>query len=237
MERTFAFVFARGGSKGLPGKNLRKIAGVPLVVHSIKTAQDLQNIEEIYVSTDCNRIADVSIRAGAKVIKRPKHLATDTASEWLAWQHAVEWVETKHGSFDRFLSLPPTAPCRSVEDVERCLQALTRDVDIVLTKTSSNRSPWFNMVVESSDRNLELVIKGTNLKRRQDSPDCFDITTVAYVARPSFIMKSNKIWDGIVKGVDVPAERAIDIDTSLDFSIAQFLKEQTMTRSRRNGND
>ena len=200
------------------------------MVHSIRTAQMLKEIEDVYVSTDCSEIANISKQAGAKIIKRPLHLATDTASEWLSWQHAIDWVEKERGAFKRFLSLPTTAPCRSIEDVEKCLDALTDNVDIVLTKTESMRSPWFNMVIQNPNREVQLVIRGDDYKRRQDVPRCFDITTVAYVTRPSFVMESNGIWDGKVTSVDVPPERAIDIDSRLDYEIARFLKEENISK-------
>jgi len=226
MHKTCAFVFARGGSKGLPGKNILPIAGLPLVAHSIQTAQLLDSIEGVYVSTDCQDIAAIALAAGATIIDRPAELASDTAPEWLAWQHAIQWVQANHGNFDRFLSLPPTAPCRSVNDVQRCLDALTSDVDLVLTMTPSHRSPWFNMAVQKRDGYLGLVKSDDKVKRRQDSPICFDISTAAYVARPTFILGSRGIWDGRIRGVEVPLERAIDIDTDVDYAIARFLKEQ-----------
>lgn len=223
---TFAFVFARGGSKGLPGKNLLPIGGHPLFAHGIRIAHEISEIASIFVSTDCHEIADIAASYGAEVIMRPAHLASDTAPEWLAWQHAIQFVQSMHGVFDRFLSLPPTAPCRSVEDVRRCLGELSSDVDLVLTTTPSHWNPWFNMVVKDTDGFLKLASLGDMPVRRQDAPDCSDIATVAYVSRPSFILQANGIWDGRIRGIEVPRERAIDVDTHLDYAIARFVKEQ-----------
>ena len=228
--KTFAFVFARGGSKGLPGKNILPIAGHPMLVHGIHIAQEISEIASIFVSTDCNKIAEISASYGANIIIRPAHLASDTAPEWLAWQHAIEYTQSEYGPFDRFLSLPPTAPCRSVSDVQRCLDALTPDVDLVLTTTPSHRSPWFNMVVEGCSGYLELVSGGDTIKRRQDAPKCFDLATVAYASRPSFVLGARNIWNGKIRGVEVPCERAIDIDSPVDYAIARFLKEQYIPR-------
>ena len=113
-----------------------------------------------------------------------------------------------------------------MSDVQRCLNALTIDVDLVLTTTPSQRSPWFNMVTKNTNELLQLVNNGNSIKRRQDAPQCFDIATVAYVSRPNFIMDSQSIWDGRVRGIEIPYERAIDIDTPADYAIAKFLKEQ-----------
>lgn len=224
--KTFAFVFARGGSKGLPGKNLLPIAGLPMLVHGINIAHQMEQVSCVFVSTDCPKIADVANIYGAKIIMRPARLASDTAPEWLAWQHAIQYVQADYGDFDQFLSLPPTAPCRCIEDVQRCLSALTSDVDLALTTTASQRSPWFNMVTKDRNEYLELVNDGNSIKRRQDAPKCFDIATVAYASRPDFILNSNAMWDGRVRGIEVPYERAIDIDTSIDYAIARFIKEQ-----------
>jgi len=226
IPRTFAFVFARGGSKGLPGKNLLPIAGHPLLAHSIRVAQQISEVASIFVSTDCSKIAEIGAAYGAEIITRPEHLASDTAPEWLSWQHAIESVQSSYGVFDRFLSLPPTAPCRSVDDVKRCLDALASDTDLVLTTTPSHRSPWFNMVVQSSNGYLELIKAGDEINRRQDAPTCFDLATVAYAARPKFVMGATSIWDGRVRGVEIPSERSVDIDTPVDYAIARFLKEQ-----------
>ena len=86
------------------------------------------------------------------------------------------------------------------------------------------------MVIQNPNREVQLVIRGDDYKRRQDVPKCFDITTVAYVTRPSFVMESNGIWDGKVTSVDVPPERAIDIDSRLDYEIARFLKEENISK-------
>ena len=146
MQKVFAFVFARGGSKGLPRKNILPIGSLPLVGHSIRMAQALPSVQKVFVSTDCDEIAKASIALDAEIIKRPGDLASDTASEWKAWQHAVKAVLDAGESFDVFLSLPATSPLRRRCDVEKCLSALTGSFDGALLMTESSRNPWFNMV-------------------------------------------------------------------------------------------
>ncbi len=222
--KTFSFVFARSGSKGLPGKNILKIKDIPLLAYSIKIAQSINEIQECFVSTDSDEIAEIAKNYGAKVIRRPTKLCDDKSPEWLSWQHAVDWVRNNISDFDKFISLPTTAPLRLPEDVKKCLSRLDGSTDIVLTMTESNRSPWFNMVNKDLDENLQLIIKSkNNLTRRQDAPASYDLTTVAFVARPDFIMNNKSIWDGKTKGVMIPPERAIDVDTELDFRVAKLL--------------
>lgn len=197
-----------------------------MLVHAIRIAQQLDNLAGVYVSTDCDEIAAIGQEAGAEVIIRPAELAADSAPEWLAWQHAIKVVQDRHGIFEYFLSLPPTAPLRKREDVENCLSALQPDVDIVVTVTPSRRSPWFNMVSKDITGMVRPVIDKQFIYRRQDSPQCFDMATVAYVSRPDFILGSEKIWDGRVAGVEVPIERSLDIDTPFDFAVAQLVMDR-----------
>jgi len=92
--RTFGFVFARGGSKGVTGKNIRDLAGKPLLAHALHVASQVAEIERVFVSTDSSEIAAVAGRFGATVILRPTELAQDDTPEWLAWKHAINWVRT-----------------------------------------------------------------------------------------------------------------------------------------------
>lgn len=224
--RTFAFVFARGGSKGLPRKNIRQLRGVPLVGHAINLAKQLDSVEEIFVSTDSSEIREVAESLNATVIQRPKRLAQDTSAEWAAWQHGIEWVRRHYGDFDVFLSLPATSPLRNLSDVKNCLNSLDSSTDFVVTMTPAKRTPWFNMVGPTDGGFVELLSGvNTQIVRRQDAPTVYDLTTVAYVARPNFVLLNSGIWTGKVRGVVIPPERAIDIDTELDFRIAEFVWE------------
>lgn len=222
-----AFIFARGGSKGIPNKNLKKVGNKSLVEHSIDSAKEIEEINKIFVSTDSNEIAKVAEKNSAIVIERPAELATDNAPEFHAWQHAIKEVNEKFGEFDYFLSLPATAPLRDKIDIKKCISSLKSDVDLVLTMTKANRSPWFNMAKYESNGNLRLILKDKNIIRRQDAPDCFDLTTVAYFARASFITQNKGIWDGKVVGVEIPPERAIDIDTLFDLELANYIYKKS----------
>lgn len=227
--RVVALTCARGGSKGLPGKNVRTLAGRPLIAWAIESARASRRVERVIVSTDSEEIAAAARQAGAEVpFMRPAALAQDTSSEWLVWRHALEHLRATDGCYpDALLVVPATAPLRAVEDLERCLDVFERDgtdIDIVITVTDAHRSPYFNMVRERQDGLVELVVPPTGtVFRRQDAPPVYDMTTVAYVARPEFVMSRSGVFDGRVRHVRVPVERAIDVDTLLDFEIAEFL--------------
>ena len=224
-KKTICFIFARGGSKGLPKKNVLTILGKPLIVHSIRLAKSMNEIDSIYVSTDSQEIANFALQENIKVIKRPPELATDNSPEWLSWKHAVEFILEKEGNFDIFLSLPTTAPLRVKEDVQKCLKALNPNVDLVVTTTKSNKNPWFNMVLSDKSSIIRPILNSEGIARRQDAPSCFDLTPVAYVTTPYFVLNHSSMWDGKVLGVEIPYERSIDIDTSIDFLFAKFLLE------------
>lgn len=221
-------IFARGGSKGVPRKNIKLLAGKPLIAYAIDTAKAVPLIDRVIVSTDDAEIAQVAKQLGADVpFMRPVALAQDKTPELLAWKHAIEIMETKLGHpVDVMVSVPTTSPMRNSEDVARCLQLLlSSDADIAVTVTEAHRSPYFNMVTLDGDQNAKLVIPsiGGILTRRQDAPVVYDMTTVAYAVRGSYIKTTNAVMAGKVKAIVVPKERAIDIDTLLDFEIAEFL--------------
>ena len=229
MITTRAFIFARGGSKGIKRKNLVPFNNHPLIAHSILMAKKFNNIDKVYVSTDSDEIAEVSKNYGAFIIKRPPELAADHSPEWLSWQHAIEKVIDYEGTFDRFLSLPTTSPLRIKSDVQKCIDALKNDVDIVISATESKRNPWFNMITRDKSGLIRLIIKDKTITRRQDTPSCYDMTTVAYVSTPSFILNNEAIWQGKVAAVIIPPERAVDIDTKMDLDFARFLINNVAT--------
>jgi len=224
--KVIAFIFARGGSKGLPGKNIRLLSGKPLIAWSINQSQAVKRIQRVIVSTDSEEIAKVALNYGAEVpFIRPAELANDVSPEWMAWRHALNYLLKKEGTLpDVMLSLPATAPLRSPLDIENCLDEFEKGkADMVITVTEAHRSPYFNMVQYNVDGTVGLVIKPqSEITRRQDSPKVYDMATVAYVIRPEFVITHNSHFQGRVRAVHVPRERAIDIDTLLDFQMAEF---------------
>jgi N-acylneuraminate cytidylyltransferase len=224
---THACIFARSGSKGMVDKNIQQFSGKPLISWTIELALKVKQINEVFVSTDSEEIAEIARMAGATIpFIRPSELATDTSPEWHSWQHFIKFLADKDGRLPEvFLSLPATSPLRSTIDVENCLNEFKKDrADFVVGITPSERNPYFNMVKKGEDNQLDLVIQpGEKYSRRQDTPVVFDLTTVCYVGKPSTILTKNSIFEGKVAGVEIPRERAIDIDTELDFQIAEFL--------------
>lgn len=224
--KALGLICARGGSKGLPGKNIRLLAGKPLIAWAIEAAQVVSRITRLVVSTDSLEIAEVARAYGAEVpFMRPAELAQDDSPEWLVWRHALKFIQESDRFYPEVLvSVPTTAPLRLPIDIENCLDEYEKTKpDIVITVTDAHRSPYFNMVKHRSDGHVELVLN-SEVTRRQDAPLVYDMTTVAYAARPEFVLAKNSLFEGRVSAVHVPAERALDVDTPFDFKIAEFLK-------------
>ena len=223
------FIFARGGSKGLPGKNIRDFGGRPLIAWSIEQAKASGYINRVIVSTDSEEIAKVACQNGAEVpFLRPAELSKDDSREWLAWQHALQFLHQSEGVMpDVMVSVPTTSPLRDVKDIKNCINKFQdNEADVVITVTDAHRNPYFNMVKDIGGGNVGLVIQpATAIFNRQNAPKVYDMTTVCYVARSSFIMSHKSLFEGRVAAVHVDPLTAIDIDTLFDFRIAEaFLK-------------
>lgn len=222
-----AFIFARSGSKGVPGKNIRQFAGKPLIAWSIEQALSLDSIGEVIVSTDSDDIASIAINYGAKVpFLRPKNLASDDSPEWLSWRHALQYFrDIKEELPELMVSVPTTAPLRLVGDIQRCIDEFKlHKCDVVITGSESQHNPYFNMVQLKENDEVELLMKNHSpITNRQKAPKIYNIATVAYAVRPEFVFQANSIFEGRVRMVEIPIERSIDIDTFFDFNIAEHL--------------
>jgi N-acylneuraminate cytidylyltransferase len=224
---TDACIFARSGSKGIPNKNIQNFNGKPLMTWAIDVALRVKQIDRVFVSTDSEEIAEIAESAGAIVpFLRPSELATDASPEWLSWQHFIKFLEATDGKLPNvFLSLPATSPLRTVADVENCIKEFKKGfADFVIGITPSERSPYFNMVKVDSDRTVSLAIASeTKPFRRQDAPILHDITTIAYSANPNYILKTDSLLSGKVCASFIDRDRAVDIDTEMDFEFAELL--------------
>ncbi len=233
MPRT-AFIFARGGSKGVPEKNIRILAGKPLIAWSIEAALASKYIERVVVSTDSSKIAKISEQFGAIApFIRSKKLSTDNASEILAWRDALEKMSELEGIMpDTFISVPATSPLRLPKDLDACIEKfINGKADVVFAVTKAQRNPWFNMVKRCPNQGFSLVNSNglkNNISRRQDAPEIFDMTTIAYISRSQYVLHNDNLFNGLVSTIEVPPERAVDIDTIHDFKLAEFLLSQRL---------
>jgi N,N'-diacetyl-8-epilegionaminate cytidylyltransferase len=225
-----AAVFARGGSKGLPGKNLRLLGGKTLLSLAIEHALALDAVSEVYVSTDSLDIAKEAEKAGAIVpYMRPADLARDDSPEWASWRHLIEFLsQTKGSTTEYLLAVPTTAPLRITEDIEGCMRVAMDDdsLDGAICVTPSRRNPDFNMARLGADGTIDLAAGRKNSSspyRRQDAEVLYEIVPAAYIMRTDFVRSADSMWAGKIGGYVVPEERSADIDSEFDFRIAEFL--------------
>lgn len=224
-----AFIFARGGSKRVPRKNVQLVGGKPLIAHSILCALGSQAISRVVVSTDDDEIETVAKDYGAEVLRRPAELASDASSEILSWRHAItSFPELFAGATAQpFISLPATSPLRASEDVDSALEIFSKGTcDVLFGISPSHNSPYLNMVAITPEDHIGLVISGHSSYRTQDAPLVYDITTSTYVARASYVMTCTRLMEGKVGYVMIPPERALDVDSPFDMHLADLLLRQ-----------
>jgi N,N'-diacetyl-8-epilegionaminate cytidylyltransferase len=220
MKKIFCFIFARGGSKRIPNKNLKKIGNKTLLEISIELAKQIKKIKKIFVSSDSVKILELAKKKNIDVIKRPKNLCTSKSNEFKSWKHAIKHLNQKKIFFDYFLSLPTTSPLRSIKDINKMIIKFSKyNYDLLVCIAETNRFPNYNMVLRTKNE-IQPIIKDNNKINRKNM---FDLTTIGYLAKTKFILKSNNIFDGKVGYIKIPRERALDINDFYDLKIAKFL--------------
>lgn len=223
-------VCARGGSKGVANKNLRLLAGKPLIAHSLEQARATGLFDGIAVSSDSAEILDVARRYGADwLIERPAEMATDAAPKLPAVRHCVSAAETMAGRrFDLVVDLDATAPLRATGDIEGAVALLEQTgAANVITGAPARRSPYFNLVERGPDGVVRLAkTPATPIVRRQDAPACFDMNASIYVWQRAALDTSATVFNADTRLFEMPEERSIDIDSELDFQFVQWLIER-----------
>lgn len=229
-------ICARGGSKGVKGKNVRMLHGKPLIAHSIEQAKASGLFDAIAVSSDSDIILGVAKEWGAGyLIKRPDELATDQAAKLPVIKHCVAEVERQRGSsFDTIVDMDATSPLRVAADIVGAVALLEETgVSNVITGAPARRSPYFNLVEvdEHGVAGLSKRLK-TAIVRRQDAPKCYDMNASIYVWTHSGLFDNDTIFNSDTKLYAMPEERSIDIDSELDFKFVDFIMSQDLNAAR-----
>lgn len=228
--RRLCTICARGGSKGVPGKNLRPIAGRPLIAHSIADAKASGLFALIAVSSDADEILRAALAWGADLaIARPAELASDTAGKLPAIRHAVAEAERLTAArYDVLVDLDATSPLRLPRDIVEAVELLeSRPAGNVITAAPARRSPYFNLVeVDGGGVVRPSKVPARAVERRQDAPACFDMNASIYAWWRERFMDRPYVFDDDTRLHVMPAERSHDIDDELDFDIVRFLLER-----------
>lgn len=220
-------ICARGGSKGVKGKNLRPLLGKPLIVYSIEQAKASGLFELVAVDSDSDDILATARQYGADyVIKRPDELATDQAAKLPAIRHCVSEVERlSKRTFDTLVDLDATSPLRDVDDIRQAVAQLEASgCDNLITAMPSRRSPYFNLVELNAAGKVMLSKPLPDaVVRRQDAPKSYDMNASIYVWRRNALFDFDSIFTETTQLYVMPEERSIDIDSELDFKFVEFL--------------
>ena len=227
--KVVATICARGGSKSIPGKNVRLLCGKPMIVHTIEVAQKCRLINRIIVSTDDPKIAEVASTNGAEVpFMRPKELASDAAPKLAVIQHAIQYLETKEGYIpDIIVDLDPTSPLRTKKDIEACIKMIADGkAENVFSVIECRKNPYFNMV-EVIDGRVRLVKPSAQaVVRRQDAPQVYEINASIYVWKRDALMNNDTMYLETTALYVMP-KWAIDIDSEIDFEFVEFIMKKS----------
>jgi CMP-N-acetylneuraminic acid synthetase len=220
-------IAVRAGSQGVPGKNWRMLAGLPLYAHSVRQAVASGLFDRIAVTSDAPEVLESARKHGATdVIERPAELAANTAGKVPAIVHAVQAVEGTGVRFDTVVDLDATSPLRDLSDIQGAVALLEDEgVDSVITGSEAHRSPYFNLVEVDPQTGIVAMSKPGDYLRRQDVPRAFDMNASVYVWRRDALLAEPKVFFPSTRLYEMPVERSHDIDSELDFKIVQMLME------------
>ncbi len=221
-----AFILARAGSKGLPGKNVRPFAGKPLLAWSVDAAKSCGRIDRIVVSTDGKDIANAAHAAGAEVMMRPDALSSDAALPKDAIRYHVEQMEKQGERPGVIVLLQPTSPLRAPQDINRCLDALDTGADSAVTFVKAPAHPSRVWRVDEGGRPTAFIEEGDPWAPRQNLTPAFALNGAVYAATTDALLADEgpSFLVGDARAVEMPPERSLDIDTELDFVIAETVR-------------
>lgn len=224
---TLVIIPARGGSKGIPHKNIKPLGGRPLILHTVDVAREVADDADICVSTDDPDIISCVESCGLKVpFVRPTELATDSAGTREVMLHALDFYERQGCHYDMVLLLQATSPFRNASHVREALALYRSDLDMVVSVRESSSNPYFNCFEDDGEGLLQKTIRGVSFTRRQDAPVTYEYNGAIYVinagslkARPlgDFTRKVKYLMDPI---------HSVDLDTMLDWKFAEFILKE-----------
>ena len=227
QAKMMAIIPARGGSKGLPRKNLRPLGGIPLIAWTIKAAKESPLIDLVVVTSDDQEILDIATNFGADlVIKRPQHLATDDATTSDAVKHVFENLQYP----ENFVLLQPTSPLRNEQYLTACIKFFrSSKAKSVVSVTKSTESPYWTFTIENQI--LTRVVKTDQFfDQRQKLPTTFILNGAIYVWETNHFLQNGDFVSSITRAFEMPPEVSIDIDSIEDFKRAsEFFTDQTIT--------
>jgi CMP-N,N'-diacetyllegionaminic acid synthase len=216
-------ITARGGSKGLPGKNIKPLGGKPLLWYSIDFAREFTDDENICLSTDCEKIIAVAEERKLKVpFKRPQHLASDSASSYEVIMHALNFYNALGKTFKAIVLLQPTSPFRKKEFLDEMLEQYDEGIDMVVSVKECHDNPYFSLFEENEIGFLQKSKMGA-FSRRQDAPKVYAYNGSIYLINVASLYKSKIPNFQKIKKYVMNECYSIDIDSQFDWLLAETL--------------
>lgn len=225
--KIIAIIPARGGSKTIPRKNIKPFNGKPLIYYAIAEAKKSQYPSRVLVSTEDREIAQIAREYGAGVIPRPLDLAQDDAPLLLALQHVIKYLEQVEDYHpDVIVTLQPTSPLRTAEDIDRAIKKfLQTECDSVVSVCEVEHPPHWMFTLEG-DKLKPVIEGGEGITQRQDAPKVYRLNGAVYVTHRDVIIKESRELGNDTRAYIMPPERSIDINTDLDFKLAELLMKE-----------
>ncbi len=216
-NKTLVVITARGGSKGLPRKNVRLAGGKPLVAWTVEAAIAAECVSRVVLSSDDEEIMAAAKAAGCDVpFSRPSHLASDTASSIDVLLHALDQLPR----FDYVMLLQPTSPLRTAEDIDAAFELmLERGAPSCVSVCEADQSPYWMYKVAAGDRLQRLLSEVNVATRRQDLPPIYVLNGAIYIAQIDWLRANKSFVGGETVAYLMPKERSLDIDTAQDFEL------------------
>jgi len=218
-------ICARGGSKGVKDKNIKELAGKPLIAYTIECFKKWKKADKIVCSTDSEKIANVARQFGMEIpCMRPKELATDNAPKLQVIQHIVKFCEEQDDTkYDIIVDLDPTAPLRKQKFLDEALKKfLESGANNLYSVCKARKNPYFNMI-ELDENGYAHLCKKSNVVRRQDAAAVYELNASIYIYNRDFLLKTNTIHSDKTIVYEMPDIASIDIDSELDFLFVEFL--------------
>jgi N-acylneuraminate cytidylyltransferase len=230
-----ALIPARGGSKGVPQKNIKNISGNPLISFSIISGLESVHINEMYVSSENRKIQEISKKFGAKIIKRPSNLAKDDSKTIDVVLHTINSLEKKKIDIDILVLLQPTSPLRTSIDIDNAIDTfINNDCESVISVSELEHSPYWSLKLKNNFLTPNFGEKYFKM-RRQELPKLYSPNGAIFISTPEYLRTNKTFYSKKALPYIMPSERSIDIDTELDFKMAEMiLKEQKENESNSN---
>ncbi|MDY5999659.1 MAG: acylneuraminate cytidylyltransferase family protein [Candidatus Limisoma sp.] len=226
--KTLYVIPARGGSKGIPHKNIKPLAGKPLIGYSIDVARQLAADDDICMTTDDPEIAATAESMGLNVpFLRPASLATDTCGTYEVLIHALDFYRDRGIDYDTLVLLQPTSPMRTADDVRAALALYSPDIDMVVTVKEAASNPYYNCYETDNDGFLHISKGDGGYTRRQDAPKVWEYNGAVYVINVESLRRMPLSAFTRRRMSVMPAERSVDLDTPVDWLIAEKLIENS----------